>query len=30
MDAIHPIMWVVAIGFLIFFLQGWIITILPK
>jgi adenine/guanine/hypoxanthine permease len=27
---IHPLMWVVAIGFLIFFLQNWIIALLPK
>ncbi|MEO8469226.1 MAG: NCS2 family permease [Chloroflexota bacterium] len=27
---IHPLMWVVSIGFLIFFLQGWIPQFLPK
>jgi AGZA family xanthine/uracil permease-like MFS transporter len=30
MSAIHPLMWVVAIGFLVFFLQGWIVSYLPK
>jgi len=29
-DAIHPLMWVVSIGFLVFFLQNWIIALLPK
>jgi AGZA family xanthine/uracil permease-like MFS transporter len=29
-SAIHPLMWVVAAGFLIFFLQNWIVGILPK
>ncbi len=28
--AIHPLMWVVAVGFLVFFLQNWIIALLPK
>lgn len=27
---IHPLMWVVSVGFLIFFLQGWIPQFLPK
>jgi adenine/guanine/hypoxanthine permease len=27
---IHPLMWVVSILFLVFFLQDWILTILPK
>jgi AGZA family xanthine/uracil permease-like MFS transporter len=27
---VHPLMWVVAIAFLVFFLQDWIPTILPK
>ena len=27
---IHPLMWVVSVGFLVFFLQAWIIGILPK
>ncbi len=27
---IHPLMWIVSIGFLIFFLQGWIPQFLPK
>ena len=27
---IHPLMWVVAIGFLVFFLQAWIVGFLPK
>jgi AGZA family xanthine/uracil permease-like MFS transporter len=27
---IHPLMWVVAIAFLVYFLQDWIPTILPK
>jgi AGZA family xanthine/uracil permease-like MFS transporter len=27
---VHPLMWVVSIAFLIFFLQDWIPTILPK
>ena len=30
MSAIHPLMWVVAIAFLVFFLQGWIVSYLPK
>jgi AGZA family xanthine/uracil permease-like MFS transporter len=30
MGDIHPLMWVVSIGFLIFFLQGWIPQFLPK
>jgi AGZA family xanthine/uracil permease-like MFS transporter len=30
LDAIHPLMWVVAIGFLVFFMQDWIISLLPK
>ena len=30
MSAIHPLMWVVAIGFLVFFLQGFIVSYLPK
>jgi adenine/guanine/hypoxanthine permease len=27
---IHPLMWVVSVLFLVFFLQDWILTILPK
>jgi AGZA family xanthine/uracil permease-like MFS transporter len=27
---IHPLMWVVAIAFLVYFLQAWISAILPK
>ena len=27
---IHPLMWVVTIGFVIYFLQNWIISVLPK
>ncbi len=27
---VHPLMWVVTIGFLIFFLQDWLIALLPK
>ena len=27
---VRPLMWVVAIGFLVFFLQNWIIALLPK
>ena len=27
---VHPLMWVVSIGFVIFFLQDWIIGLLPK
>ena len=30
MGDIHPLMWVVSIGFLVFFLQGWIPQFLPK
>jgi len=30
MSEIHPLMWVVAIAFLVFFGQGWLETILPK
>jgi AGZA family xanthine/uracil permease-like MFS transporter len=30
MAEIHPLMWVVAAGFLVFFLQDWIIGLLPK
>jgi adenine/guanine/hypoxanthine permease len=29
-DEIHPLMWVVSIGFLIFYLQDWLTSILPK
>ncbi len=29
-DAIHPLMWIVSIGFLVFFLQNWIIGMLPS
>jgi AGZA family xanthine/uracil permease-like MFS transporter len=29
LDVIHPLMWVVAIGFLVFFLQDWILGLLP-
>ncbi len=29
-SAIHPLMWVVSIGFVIFFLQDWIVALLPK
>jgi len=27
---VHPLMWVVTVGFLIFFLQDWLIALLPK
>jgi AGZA family xanthine/uracil permease-like MFS transporter len=27
--AVHPLMWVVSVGFLVFFLQDWIISLLP-
>jgi hypothetical protein len=27
---IHPLMWVVAIAFIVFFLQNWITALLPK
>jgi AGZA family xanthine/uracil permease-like MFS transporter len=27
---VHPLMWVVSIGFLIFFAQDWLPTVLPK
>jgi AGZA family xanthine/uracil permease-like MFS transporter len=30
MSEIHPLMWVVTIGFLVFFGQSWIETLLPK
>ncbi len=30
LSAIHPLMWVVSIGFLVFFLQDWIVALLPK
>ncbi|HJW21552.1 MAG TPA: NCS2 family permease [Candidatus Limnocylindrales bacterium] len=30
MSEVHPLMWVVSIGFLIFFGQSWIETLLPK
>ena len=30
MSEIHPLMWVVAVAFLVFFGQGWLETILPK
>jgi AGZA family xanthine/uracil permease-like MFS transporter len=30
LDAIHPLMWVVSIGFLVFFLQNWLLALLPK
>ncbi len=26
---VHPLMWVVAIGFLVFFLQDWILAVIP-
>jgi adenine/guanine/hypoxanthine permease len=29
-NEIHPLMWVVSIGFLIFYLQDWLTSILPK
>jgi AGZA family xanthine/uracil permease-like MFS transporter len=29
-NEIHPLMWVVSIGFLIFYLQDWLSSILPK
>ena len=28
--AVHPLMWLVSIGFVIFFLQDWIVSVLPK
>jgi AGZA family xanthine/uracil permease-like MFS transporter len=27
---IHPLMWVVAVGFVVFFMQDWIVALLPK
>jgi AGZA family xanthine/uracil permease-like MFS transporter len=29
-SAIHPLMWAVAVAFLVFFLQAWIVGFLPK
>ncbi len=29
-SAVHPLMWVVAVGFLVFFLQAWVVGFLPK
>ena len=30
MSEVHPLMWVVGIGFVIFFLQSWLLPLLPK
>ena len=30
MGEIHPLMWVVSIAFVVFFLQNWIQALLPK
>ena len=30
MSDVHPLMWIVSIGFVIFFLQAWLVMVLPK
>ena len=30
MGEVHPLMWVVSIAFIVFFLQGWLQAVLPK
>jgi AGZA family xanthine/uracil permease-like MFS transporter len=30
MGEVHPLMWVVSIAFMVFFLQGWLQAVLPK
>ena len=30
MSDVHPLMWIVSLGFVIFFLQAWLVMVLPK